>query len=53
MVTRLLAAETQALAAAETALAAASDPAVRRLAETSRDAHRARIAELEAWRRTE
>ena len=53
VVTRLLAAETQALAAAETALAAASDPAVRRLAETSRDAHRARIAELEAWRRTE
>ena len=50
VVTRLLTAETQALAAAETALAAASDPAVRRLAEESRDAHRSRIAELRAWR---
>ena len=53
VVTRLLTAETQALAAAETALAAANDPAVRRLAAASRDAHRARIAELEAWRPTE
>jgi uncharacterized protein (DUF305 family) len=51
--TRLLAAETQALAAAEAALARANDQEVRRLAEASRDAHRARIAELEAWRQTE
>lgn len=50
---RLLTAERQALAAAEAAAARANDPELRRLAEASRDAHRARIAELEAWRPTE
>jgi uncharacterized protein (DUF305 family) len=50
VVARLLAAESQALAAAEAALARANDPQVRRLAEASRDAHRVRVAELRAWR---
>ncbi|WP_374514700.1 DUF305 domain-containing protein [Brevundimonas sp.] len=52
-VARLLTAERQALAAAEAALVQAKAPQVRRLAEASRDAHRSRIAELEAWRPTE
>ena len=50
VVARLLTVERQALAAAEAAVLRANDPAVRRLAAASRDAHRARIAELEAWR---
>ena len=50
VVARLLTAERQALAAAEAAAAGATDPEVRRLAEASRDVHRARIAEIEQWR---
>ena len=50
VVARLLTAERQALAAAEAAAAGATDPEVRRLAEASRDVHRARIAEIESWR---
>ncbi len=50
VVARLLTAERQALAAAEAALVQAKAPEARRLAEASRDAHRGRIAELEAWR---
>jgi uncharacterized protein (DUF305 family) len=53
VVARLLTAERQALAAAEAALVQAKTPEVRDLAEASRDAHRSRIAELEAWRPTE
>jgi uncharacterized protein (DUF305 family) len=49
----LIASERQALTAAEIALARASDPEARRLVEAVRDGHRARIAELEAWRRAE
>lgn len=50
VVARLLSAERQALAAAEAAVVRANDPEVRKMAEASRDTHRARIAELESWR---
>ena len=50
IVAGMIDAERQALAVTEVALARTSDAELRRLAEDSRDAHRARIAELEAWR---
>ena len=47
---RMIEAETHAMAAAEAALAEVGDPEIRRLAEAARQAHRSRIAQLEAWR---
>lgn len=52
LVSRMIEAERQALAAAEVLSERTSDPQLRRLAEQSRAAHRDRIAELQAWRPT-